>query len=236
MSDHDHPGRHGASSGVIVEVHNHGLRDRRIEALVVMAEATQETLGALVVAAEENRQRLEDAVARIEAVSEQADEARRLLRRITRMENAEMVKLADIRAAVEANANVQAGVITLLQKLSTDLQSALDNGSDEELQAVIDQLNGNTAAMAAAVVANTPVANEQPPEPPAEEPAPVEPGPAPEPAPAPEPTPAEPVPADDGSETGGEVPVDVEPAPEPAPDAPAPEGGTFSGPRGRGRR
>lgn len=98
-----------------------------------------------------------------------------------------MVTLADLTAAVERTETVQGSVTTLLASLSADLRTALDNGSDAEIQAVIERLDSGAAGLAAAVAANTSAADPAPEHAPAPVPAPE---PAPEPVPAPDPVPA----------------------------------------------
>lgn len=67
-----------------------------------------------------------------------------------------MASLADITAAVAAETTVEASVVALLTQLSADLQAALANNDPVAMQAVVDSINANAAAMAAAVAANTP--------------------------------------------------------------------------------
>lgn len=67
-----------------------------------------------------------------------------------------MTTVKDVQDAVAAETTVEAGVITLLNSLKAQLDAA---GTDPAaLQAIKDQLTTNTAAMAAAVAANTPAA------------------------------------------------------------------------------
>lgn len=67
-----------------------------------------------------------------------------------------MASLADITVAVAAETTVEASVVALLTQLSADLQAALANNDPVAMQAVVDSINANAAAMAAAVAANTP--------------------------------------------------------------------------------
>lgn len=67
-----------------------------------------------------------------------------------------LVTLADITTALQAEETVEAGVITLLQTLSADLTAANANNDQAGIQAVIDKINTDAAAMAAAVAVNTP--------------------------------------------------------------------------------
>lgn len=67
-----------------------------------------------------------------------------------------MATLADIQAKLAAETTAEAKVIALLQTLSDDLKVAIANNDPVALQAVADQLDQNTAALAAAVAADTP--------------------------------------------------------------------------------
>lgn len=69
-----------------------------------------------------------------------------------------MATLTDIQAAVAAETTVEQSVITLLGTLSTDLQAAIAADDPAALQAVVDTITQNSAALAAAVTANTPAA------------------------------------------------------------------------------
>jgi hypothetical protein len=71
----------------------------------------------------------------------------------------------DVTLAVQKETTVEQSAITLLQQLSTQLSSA---GTDPvKLQAVLDLINNNTTALAAAVAANTPGGIPAPVKPPA---------------------------------------------------------------------
>lgn len=63
-------------------------------------------------------------------------------------------------AAVTAETNGEQAVVALLNGIAKQLSDAqaAANTPDPAIAAVIDQINNNTAAMAAAVVANTPAA------------------------------------------------------------------------------
>ena len=112
------------------------------------------------------------------------EQALRLLREIRKEQKTMAITLQTIQdtvAALEgkvaAQQTVQEGAVTLLSELSTmvtevsqRLRTALDNGSDEEVQAQLDRLDAlgmnvdsQSSALAAAVEANTPAA-EKPPE------------------------------------------------------------------------
>lgn len=62
-----------------------------------------------------------------------------------------MATLQDLQAAVTAQETVQASVVTLLQKLSAELQIANDSGDSVAIQAIIDKINNDTMSLAAAV-------------------------------------------------------------------------------------
>lgn len=116
--------------------------------------------------------------------------------------------LSALTAKVEENASVDQAAIELLNGLKAKLDEAIASDDPAAVQALADQLGSSSAALAAAVAANTPSSGEPAPEEPSvpDEPAPVDPeqpplapnGETPIPDPG---TPAEPV---------------VEPAPEPA--------------------
>lgn len=73
-------------------------------------------------------------------------------------ENTLMATLDDIRAAVAANSDVQTSAITLLEELHRKLEDALASGDTAALQQIVDDINAHKAALADAVVANTPAA------------------------------------------------------------------------------
>lgn len=78
--------------------------------------------------------------------------------------------LARLKAAVEALDNVGASVAAAVDKLVEQIREAADNGaSEEDLNALADQLEGDKAEITAAILRGTPAE------------------PAPEPAPEPEP-------------------------------------------------
>lgn len=68
-----------------------------------------------------------------------------------------MSKIDDLNAAVTRNTDAEDSVITLLNGISQQLKDA-NTANDPKIQAVIDQLDANTAKAAAAVVASTPAA------------------------------------------------------------------------------
>lgn len=80
------------------------------------------------------------------------------LRQMT-IENGEnnMAVLDAITAAVTQAETVQASVIALLEGLSKQLTDAIASGDPAAVQALADQITADTAALSAAVTANTPV-------------------------------------------------------------------------------
>lgn len=78
-----------------------------------------------------------------------------------------MASIQDIKAKVEAQTTVVSSAVTLLQQLSNKIQELVNTGADPAaIQAVLDELNANTDALATAVTANTPAAPvETPPQP-----------------------------------------------------------------------
>ena len=75
---------------------------------------------------------------------------------IQRKEERQMLGIADIQANVVAQGTVVESVVTLLTQLSAMLNEAKQD--PEKVQEIIDQININTAALAEAVVINTPAA------------------------------------------------------------------------------
>jgi hypothetical protein len=88
-----------------------------------------------------------------------------------------LVTLADINTALANEETVEGGVITLLNTLSAQLSTALAANDTASIQTVIDKINNDSQALAAAVAANTPAT--APTSTPAPAPAPVAPAPAP---------------------------------------------------------
>lgn len=66
--------------------------------------------------------------------------------------------LDDVLADVTAETTVTQSAITLLQQIKAALDAAIASGDVTKIQAISDQLEANTAALAAAVTANTPAA------------------------------------------------------------------------------
>jgi len=68
-----------------------------------------------------------------------------------------MATIADLQAAVAADAAVDSSAIILIQGLAEQIQTLIAQGSDPvALQALVDSINNSTAALADAVTANTP--------------------------------------------------------------------------------
>lgn len=67
-----------------------------------------------------------------------------------------MATMEDLKAAVARNTSAENSVIELLKGISQQLKDAQAANDPAAVQAVIDQIDANTAAAAAAVVANTP--------------------------------------------------------------------------------
>ena len=119
------------------------------------------------------------ACAKISATSAQSPQLDRIeagLQILLKNQGTTMATLADIQAKVAAETTVEGSVLALLSSVSADLKTALASNDPVALQAVADQLDKNTAALSAAVLANTPAA-------PAPVPAPVSPTPVPASAP-----------------------------------------------------
>ena len=81
-----------------------------------------------------------------------------IFERLDLMESNIMTVMDDLKASVQRNTDAEASVITLLQGISQQLKDALAANDPAAIKAVIDKIDANTAAAAAAVVANTPAA------------------------------------------------------------------------------
>lgn len=66
-----------------------------------------------------------------------------------------MSQLSILRAEIEANKQVTASAVALLNGLHAKLQDAIDSGDHEEIQSLADDLKANTDSLGAAVAANT---------------------------------------------------------------------------------
>jgi chromosome segregation ATPase len=74
-----------------------------------------------------------------------------------------MAKIDDLAAAVERNTEVGASVVTLLNGIAQQLRDA--QGDPAKIEALIATLDSETQTLKDAVVANTPVEDEEPTEP-----------------------------------------------------------------------
>lgn len=91
-------------------------------------------------------------LAALERLSEQVG-------KVLKQGKAIMAQIDDLKAAVANETTVEQSAITLLGSLSAQLQAALNGGNPTaDVQAVIDTMNANQTALAAAVTANTPAA------------------------------------------------------------------------------
>ena len=78
------------------------------------------------------------------------------LNELTRKVDLIMATLDDIKTAVAAEQTVEASAITLLTSLHDQLAAALAANDPAALQAIVDSINTQASALAAAVTANTP--------------------------------------------------------------------------------
>jgi len=85
-----------------------------------------------------------------------------LLKTILEKEKATMATLADIKAKVDAEKTVEDSIVTLLTSVSQQLKDAIASNDPAAMQAIADELDANTAALSAAVTANTPAAPVEP--------------------------------------------------------------------------
>ena len=81
-----------------------------------------------------------------------------VIKRLDLMESNIMTAMDDLNVAVQRNTDAESSVITLLNGISQQLKDALAANDPAAVKAVIDRIDANTAAAAAAVVANTPAA------------------------------------------------------------------------------
>jgi len=113
-----------------------------------------------------------------DALMQSLDRIEGLLLRITRQlrtvqQNQEiaMADLTDLQTEVTQNTDVVASAVSLLNGLSQQLKDALAANDPAAVQALVDQLDANTATLADAVAANTPAAPGAPPAAPTQLPA-----------------------------------------------------------------
>jgi hypothetical protein len=93
-----------------------------------------------------------------EETAERLRRIERMLGNIHERQELIMATLEDLKASVQKNSDAEASVVTLLSGISQQLKDAQAANDPAALQAVIDQIDANTASAAAAVVANTPAA------------------------------------------------------------------------------
>jgi len=80
-----------------------------------------------------------------------------LLRALNQKGATTMATLADLQAAVAADAAVDTSAIALIQGLAAQIQTLINAGADPAaLQALVDSINASSGELAAAVAANTP--------------------------------------------------------------------------------
>jgi len=90
------------------------------------------------------------------AADRKIEELSQKLDRIIQKQEIIMATLVDIQAAVAAEKTVEDSVLALLAGLAQQLKDAIAANDPVAMQAVVDSLNSNAAAMASAVTANTP--------------------------------------------------------------------------------
>lgn len=77
-----------------------------------------------------------------------------------------MAWIDDMRSAVAANTTVTQGAVVAMNKLADKLQELINSGADPvELQAFVDTLRSDDAALAAAIAQHTPAEAEPAPTP-----------------------------------------------------------------------
>jgi hypothetical protein len=81
-----------------------------------------------------------------------------ILHHLSQIEGRIMSALSDLQAAVAQEDTAIASAITLLQGLKSALDAAIASGDPAALQALSTDIGNQTAALAAAVTANTPAA------------------------------------------------------------------------------
>ena len=99
-----------------------------------------------------------------------------LLLSIQRTEGYELMWLDDLKSEVANNTTVSQGAVVAINSLADKLQEVINAGADPvELQAIVDTIRANDAAVASAITARTPAAAEPAPTPvePTVEPAPA---------------------------------------------------------------
>ncbi len=86
--------------------------------------------------------------------NEKLDEILRLLHLLVKGEKIIMADLTALEAAVKANTDAEDSALTLIKTIADEL--AASKTDPAKVQALADKLNASAAALAAAVVANTP--------------------------------------------------------------------------------
>ena len=76
-----------------------------------------------------------------------------------------MQEFESLQTAVAAETEVSQAAVTLINGLAAKLDALKDTPTPDAVQALVDELNTDKAALAAAVAANTPVAPQPAPEP-----------------------------------------------------------------------
>lgn len=71
-----------------------------------------------------------------------------------------VANIQDLQNAVAQQTSVEQSVMTFINGLKDQLQQALQNQDQQAIQDVLDHLNANTQALSAAIVANTPAADD----------------------------------------------------------------------------
>lgn len=79
---------------------------------------------------------------------------RPLLEEIRKMSAETQAAIDDMRAAVEANTSVTQSAVTLIQQMAQQIEDAADD--PEEIRALAQSMRDNSAALSAAIPANTP--------------------------------------------------------------------------------
>ncbi len=88
--------------------------------------------------------------------NEKLDEILRLLHLLVKGEKIIMADLTALEAAVKANTDAEDSALTLITTIAAEL--AASKTDPAKVQALANKLNASAAALAAAVVANTPAA------------------------------------------------------------------------------
>jgi hypothetical protein len=88
------------------------------------------------------------------------EDLRKILWRLDFLINLEVLELAaldDLKAQVEANTNIEASAVILIQGIAQQLKDAIAAGDPAALAALADKLKTSATALADAITANTPV-------------------------------------------------------------------------------